>query len=181
MSNRLVLPMHNGRIYPPWEDRKHLPPWLDTEHPEALRGTTRLRPFDPGLTVGWNRIENRFEIWGHSLRKGRVCVCACIDDDGAVFVRDVPWDRLIASLWDMREGPAACERAEAANAKLRAAQDAERDAEMTERLGLTAEGLLRNRCEDPQDVLDAVNRQVGGVKPAPRGQKIYLPGDQSDG
>lgn len=188
----LILPSHvrqqvearKGRA-PEWKDPSLMPPWVDLNHPEAKRGTQLLRAFDPVLKACFDpragydfaagkRVHSGcFAIWGLSRTEGRIPILLCENPDGSPQGAPVPWEWWIGQLHEMRDGPLACERAAEANERLRREADRVRDEEVEERLGLTAAGLLRNRCEDPQDVIDAVNRQVGGQKPEPRGRVTY--------
>jgi hypothetical protein len=184
---RLLLPPHVRQRNPPptWEGSGLLPPWVLADHPEARRGTLLLRAFDPQLIACFDPMsgyefqsgrrlhDGCFTIWGMSETKGRVPLLLLENPDGTPQAAPIPWDWWLGELHRMREGPLSCDVAAEANEKVRQDADRERDAEMEERLGLTAEGLLRNRCEDPRDVTETVNRQVAGVKPPPRERKTY--------
>jgi hypothetical protein len=158
--------------------------------PEAKRGTQILRAFDPQLLAGFDphmgydfatgrRLHSGcYTIWGISQSLGRVPLLPCENPDGSPQAAPVPWEWWVAQLAEMREGPLACERAAKANEQLQASIDAEEEARISEVASLYIEGGERNRTEDLRDITDAVNRQVYGQKPAPRGQIISLPGEK---
>lgn len=184
---RLILPSGVRRIPAPrWQDPRLLPPWVDLNHSEAKRGTGILRKFDPVLVAcfdpmaGIDHATGRrvhggcFTVWGLSQTVGRVPILLIENPDGSPQHAPVNWDWWVGKLVEMRDGPPACDRAHAANQTMKQAEDQKREAEVTERFDLTAEGMARNRAEDPQDVLDGVELQITGQKPAPKGRKTFL-------
>lgn len=159
---------------------KALPWWLDTRDPEAIRGTTRLRTIDPNLIVGRNRKTKVFEVWGPSLHYcGWVAICECRDDQWNPWYANVPWERVVASLIEARDGMLAPDRAAAHNERLQAEMDARERDRVREgvkyyRRHVQGQDRGYGRHSD-QDVADGWHAALSSAKPAPRGQVISIP------
>lgn len=105
---------------------KTFPTYFDTQHPEAIRGTTRLRTIDPNLIVGWNGREARLQIWGPSIAFGGwTPICDVADDYGKPYLQQVPWELILAALLEMREGELSSDKLVRLDAERRAELDRE--------------------------------------------------------
>lgn len=155
------------------------PAWLDTRDPEALRGTSRLRTIDPNLTVGLNLQTRAYEVWGPSIHfRGWVPICVCQDEQGRPWRGTVPWDRVIASLIQAREGELAPDVAAAHNEKIQRDVDDRERARVREGVKYyrkavqgELEGYGRHR---DQDVADGWRSANESAKPQPRGRVISI-------
>jgi len=158
-----------------------LPSWLDTRHPEAARGTTRVRSVDANLIIGRDLRRDVFQVWGPSLDAGGwVPLCDCQDDTGRPFRGAVPWELIVASLVQARGGELSVDVAARHNEALDRANDAALDRRLEEGAKFYARAVAGEREGwgrwDAAEVEDAYRMAMeGGGKAAPRGVKHFLP------
>lgn len=155
------------------------PHWLDTRDPEARRGTDRVRTIDPNLTVGLNLRQRHYEIWGPSIHyRGWIPLCICQDDQGRTWRGNVPWDRVIASLIQAREGELAPDRVarhneEARDAVDRRERDRVREGAKYYHKHVQGQDAGHGRHSD-QDVADGWHAALSSSKPQPRERVISI-------
>lgn len=177
-----------------WEGRGHgqaFPPWLDTQDPDAVRGTRFVRSVDPNLTVGRNRRDGSYMLWGPSVSLGGwVPIAVCQDDNGVAFAAPVPWELIVQGIrrqYDESERglfapQRAAARAEAWKDRQRRDSAARTNATLRYAAKAVAGEIRGSGRFDARDLMEGVVcADEGRTKTPPRFRKTYSPGTVTPG